>query len=193
MKLLTFFAISVLIVGMISLVLAANENNGIGHNLSQQIAEKRLEFKSGNFTTSLGQFLNVKELSASLRELRDNNTSVKTNLTLIKVENNESKLEVELENGNNKTIKIMPSTASEAAIARLGLKVCNESNNCTLTLKEVGNGNQTKVVYETQVERHYRILGIFAAKAQTKAEVDAETGAVSINKPWWTSISTEQQ
>lgn len=168
------------------------EKSGIGATLSQQIAVKREEFRSGNFTTNLGRFLNVKEIVAGLLELREGNSSVKTKLKLIKVEGNESKLEAELSNGKNAEIKIMPDTASQTALARLKLKVCSETNNCTIELKEVGQGNQTKVVYETQVERHYKILGIFQAKAENKADVDAETGDVSVNEPWWASLSTKQ-
>jgi len=33
-------------------------------------------------------------------------------------------------------IKIMPDVASEAALSRLRLRVCNETNNCTIELKD---------------------------------------------------------
>lgn len=205
MKIFMLFALSFLIVTA-SIAYAANNktndnsqagnsnqsNRGIGQNLSQQIAEKRTEYRSGNFTTSLGQFLNVKEIVSGLLELREGNITVKTNLSLTKVENNKSKLEAELSNGRKAQIKIMPETASETALARLRLKVCNESNNCTIVLKEVGNGNQTKVEYNVQIERHSRILGIFQKKMQVSAEVDAETGAIiGEHKPWWAFIAAE--
>ena len=168
-------------------------DNGIGQELSQRIEELRTEFRYGNFTTSLGEYLNVREIGAGIRELRENNISVRTRLNLTKVGNNDSKLEVELSNGRNAEIKVMPSAASEIALARLKLKVCNETNNCTIELKEVGKGNDTRVAYETQVERHYRILGIFSAKAQNKIQIDAETGdVISENKPWWAFISSKQ-
>ena len=109
-----------------------------------------------------------------------------------KVEGNETKLQVKLSNGRNAEIKIMPSTASERALERLRLKVCNESNNCTIQLKEVGSGNETRAAYEVQLERHSRILGIFAAKMHVETEVDAENGEVlRERKPWWAFLATE--
>ena len=193
MKLFMLLVLSVLVVGIVSAANSTNNNsNGIGKNLSQQIAEKQTEYKSGNFTTSLGQFLNVKEIVAGMLELKEGNTIVKTKLNLTKVDNNESRLEVKLSNGRTAEIKIMPSTASEIALTRLRIKVCNETNNCTIELKEVGNGDNGKVEYNVQIERHSKILGIFQKKMQVSAEVDAETGnVISEHKPWWAFIATE--
>lgn len=109
-----------------------------------------------------------------------------------KREGNETKIQAKLSNGRNAEIKIMPSTASETALARLRLKVCNESNNCTIQLKEVNVGNETRAAYEIQIERHSRILGIFSAKMHIETEVDAENGEViGEHKPWWAFIATE--
>jgi len=105
---------------------------------------------------------------------------------------NRTRFNVQLSNGRNAEIKIMPSTASETALARLRLKVCNESNNCTIQLKEVGSGNETRAAYEVQLERHSRILGIFAKKMQVQTQVDAENGeVVQTKKPWWAFLATE--
>jgi len=107
---------------------------------------------------------------------------------------NISKLKVQLSNGRNAEIKIMPDTASATALAKLGMKVCNETNNCTIQLKEVGQGNQTKAVYEVQLERHSRILGIFSAKMHVNAEIDSENGEViQVKKPWWAFLATEPE
>jgi hypothetical protein len=104
------------------------------------------------------------------------------------------KLHAKLSNGRNAEIKIMPDTASERALTRLRLKVCNETKNCTIELKQVGTGNQTRLAYEVQAERHSRILGLFQAKMQVRAQVDAENGEViSVGKPWWAFLATEPQ
>jgi hypothetical protein len=106
---------------------------------------------------------------------------------------NKTKFKVHLSNGRNAEIKIMPETASETALARLRLKVCNETNNCTIQLKEVGKDNETRASYEIQIERHTRILGIFRAKVQNKVHIDAESGNITaVEKPWWTFISAEE-
>jgi hypothetical protein len=106
-------------------------------------------------------------------------------------ETNKSKIKVKLSNGRNAEIKIMPYRASLRALERLGLKVCNESNNCTIQLKEVGKGNETRASYEIQVERHFKVLGLFKTKAQVRAEIDAENGEVKEHKPWWAFLASE--
>jgi len=109
-------------------------------------------------------------------------------------EQNKTKLKVQLSNGKNSEIKIMPDTASETALARLKLKVCSEENGCTIELKEVGQGNETKAAYEVQVQRHFKLLGMFKTKAQVKAQVDAENGEViQVNKPWWAFLASESE
>ena len=101
------------------------------------------------------------------------------------------KVSVKLSNGRNAEVKVMPSTASETALARLRLKVCSTDNNCTIELKQVGTGENSKVAYEVQAERHAKLLGLFATKMEVRAEVNAETGEVKVGKPWWAFLATE--
>lgn len=126
--------------------------------------------------------------------IRSGNHTVKTrfNITEEVGENNETI--IKFENGNfSREIKVMPDTASEMALQRLRMRVCNESNNCTIELKDVGADKARKIAYELQVERHYKILGIFNAKVQERAEVNAETGEVTSSaKPWWNSLASVQ-
>lgn len=98
------------------------------------------------------------------------------------------------ENGKNMEVKIMPDTASERALERLKLNVCSEENNCSIELKEVGNGNQTKAAYEVKVEKQARVLGLFKTKMQVQAQVDAENGEViQTKKPWWAFLASESE
>lgn len=104
---------------------------------------------------------------------------------------NDSKKYFNLSNGRKAEIKIMPSTASEKAIERLG------ELNFTIELKEVGNAEsmlenkQPKPVYELTGEKQGRFLGIFKIMASEKVQVDAETGEViKVIKPWWTFLAT---
>jgi hypothetical protein len=164
--------------------------NGIGQNLSLQLVERRTNYSAGNFTTSLGNFLNVREISSGLREFREGNVSVRTKLNLTKVENNGSRLEVKLSNGRNAEIKIMPVRASEIALAILKLKFCNETNNCTIELKEVGN----RTVYNLHAQKNVKVFGLFRAKMNVETNVDAENGKViSEIKPWWGKFAREAQ
>lgn len=82
----------------------------------------------------------------------------------------------------NKEIKIMPDTASERAIERLG------ELNFTIVLKEVGQ--DAKIVYEMNATKEARVIGIFKAKAEVKAQVDAQTGEISVKKPWWAFLAS---
>src|SRR3989344_2089947 len=168
-------------------------NQGIGQELNEQIRERKEEIKNGNYTGPLGQLLNVKELTANLRELRVNGVSAQTslNITIETDSEGKTKLRTKLKNGQEKEIKIMPDTASEKALERLKLKVCSPEKNCTIQLKDVGSGETEKVQYEVQLERHSRILGLFHKKMQIRAEVDAENGDVNIHKPWWALLDAE--
>ena len=85
----------------------------------------------------------------------------------------------------------MPDTASERALERLKIKVCSTENNCTIQLKDVGNGKDEKIQYELQIERHSKILGIFQKKMKVSADIDSETGETKIHKPWWAFIASE--
>ncbi len=105
---------------------------------------------------------------------------------------NRTRLKTQLSNGANAEIKVMPNTASERAIERLQLKVCNSENGCSIELKEVGSGEQVKAAYEVQAQKEARVLAMFKTKMQVKAQVDAENGEViQAKKPWWAFIATE--
>ena len=117
-------------------------------------------------------------------------TDVKTNLN-VNV-SSDSQTNVELSNGKRAAIKIMPSTASETAIARIRLNVCSEENNCTIEIKEVSSQNEVHAVYEVKAEKEYKALGLFKARGNVVADVDIETGiVVKTSRPWWAAISTE--
>jgi len=172
-----------------------NENEGIGTALSSEIHAKQDLHKEGNYTISLGKFLNVKVMSADLREIRIGNATVETdmNLSIEDDEDNNTHMNAHLNNGNNLEIKTMPDAASAKALTRLGLKVCNESNNCTITLKETGINNEDKAQYELKADRNVKVLGLFNAKMHVEARIGAATGEIIQSKvPWWSAISTKE-
>ena len=52
--------------------------------------------------------------------------------------------------------------------------------------------NQVRAVYEVQAQRNSKVLGIFSARMQVQAQVDAETGeTIQLNKPWWAFLAVE--
>ena len=148
-----------------------------------------------------------KDSAGVLKKIRIHmkNVSVLTDLNLTSEGdvNGTVKLHARIRNGSYSEVKVMPVTASEKALLALRLKRCNESNNCTIELKEVGIGSikgrgestvKARIAYEVEGEKHYKFLGIFKSKARVKAEIDAESGDVILTKkPWWASLSSEAE
>mgnify|MGYP001597998116 CR=1 FL=1 len=168
-----------------------NVSSGRGRGLGQTI---RNRVHAGIYTNEDGDEIRVSEMARNKIRLMVKNKSAdcdECNITEEK-DNNKTKLKIHLSNGKAFEIKIMPNTVSERALEKLKLKFCDDSNNCTIQLKEVGIGNKTRVAYEIQVERHYKLLLLFKAKALNKAQVDAETGEIVIvKKPWWAFLASK--
>ena len=98
----------------------------------------------------------------------------------------------QLSNGRNISIKVMPETASQRAIERLRLRVCSPENNCTIELREVGQGNQSQAAYEIRARKQAKLFGLIQTQMRVQAHVDAENGQViRVQKPWWAFLATE--
>jgi len=208
-KELIVFVMVLLILGIVS---AANisgqakqvqgQNTGEESEITKQIGNDsglgqtiRERVKAGTYISENGKEIEVSELANKLR-LRVRNVSVDCdcNLTQEKVQN-KTRLKIQLSNGKNIEIKIMPDVASETALQRLRIKVCSQENNCTIQLKEVGTKNKSELraAYEMQIERHARILGLFRTKMQSRIQIDAENGEIiQIKKPWWAFLASEE-
>ena len=106
--------------------------------------------------------------------------------------NNSERFQMHLSNGRFSDIKIMPEVANERALERLRIRVCNESQNCTMVLKEVGQGNETRPIYEVNATGNFRLFGLFKTRAKESVQIDSSTGEViSLKRPWWSFISTK--
>ena len=97
-----------------------------------------------------------------------------------------------LSNGRLASIKYMPDTASEVALNRLGTK-CMKYN-CTVELKEVGEGNEAKLVYTINTEKEAKLFGLISKKMKVMAQVNAENGQIisAKGKSWWAFLATEE-
>ncbi len=126
----------------------------------------------------------------------DDNIIPKTNDETKNEVKTEVKSEVKSNNNDNLDgdllgIKIMPEKASQIALEKLGVKICSTNNNCTIELKTVGSaGNEIKQ-YEMQLEKDSKLFGLFPMKMHVSAIVDAQTGDVKVNKPWWAFLASE--
>lgn len=109
-------------------------------------------------------------------------THDKTNFTTEKEveiyvdENNKTIIKTTFKDGNSVEIKVMPETAAAKAISKLKLKYCNDSNNCTIEMKELTFKDKARMIYQVRVIKESRFLWFFKAKKQVMANIDAETG-----------------
>ncbi|MFA4960470.1 MAG: hypothetical protein WC548_02295 [Candidatus Pacearchaeota archaeon] len=183
------YTLSFVLLLAISLVLAQNTGAGEDDSKSNGL---QIKIKSGSYLNSDGEQMQIN--AENEIKLKVGNVEANSSLEIDQEQDNQNrtKLKINLSNGRNAEIKIMPNTASERAIERLQLKNCNPDNNCTIQLKEVGNGNQTKVAYEIKAEKESRILGFIKTKMKVEAQVNAETGEViQTKKPWWAFVAVE--
>lgn len=82
-------------------------------------------------------------------------------------------------------IKVMPETASQRAIERLGELGFNA------TLKSNSNKNGWRAYYELNGEKEGKMFGLFKVNGEVSAEVDAETGnVIKTHKPWWAFMAS---
>lgn len=216
MKKILSFAIAFLL--MVSVVLAAGQQGAddkgpeavqISEPSQHEEIQERIETKkqvkteemlapskvqTGEYSTAGGKKVQVQEQEGNQIKFQANGIAARTSMQMNReFAEGETKLKVQLSNGRHAEIKIMPDTASARAIERLQLKVC-QPENCQIELKEVGQGEQTRAAYEVQAQKQVKVLGLFKAKMQVQAQIDAENGEViSSKKPWWAFIASDAE
>ena len=170
------------------------ENIQERREISEEVRENiREKMRNGEELSVAKKGLILRKINGEIMELEAKKVRIKTRLELNN-EGNGSEIKTRLSNGRNAEIKIMPDVASEKALTRLRLKVCNESNNCTIELKEVGQGNQTRAVYEARVKKTFRLFGIFKNREEILTQIDAETGEeLETRRPWWAWMASESE
>ncbi len=166
---------------------------GTGQGLA---AGQRVRVQEGEFTNQQGQRMMLKRQANERIHFEAGGVSAECpicgqNMTEERFQNR-TRLYARLSNGRNAEIKVMPDTASETALQRLRLRNCDE--NCTIELKEVGAGNMTRAAYEVRAQRNSKVFGLFRARMNVQAQVDAETGEMlQVKKPWWAFLATEAE
>jgi hypothetical protein len=193
MKKWIFFIITGMLLVSLASVMAINDSNGNnGMIVGNDSDEHGCKASAGySWCGEREECIKSWETNCTELELKD---KVKTNMNLTSLKENNKTIDMALmSNGKNAMIKVMPETASATAIARLSIKVCNVSNNCTIELKEVGNGNQTRAAYEIKAEKEVKVLGFIKTRMKVSAQVDAESGNVtSMKKPKWAFLAKEE-
>jgi len=150
----------------------ASENMQIGTQIKEQVQAQ------------------IKQLTENKMQIQNQNVTANTDMELTQEQN---QIRAQLSNGNYANIMVMPDVASDIAMERLRLRVCSEENNCTIELKETGQGNETKAMYEVKAEKKARLFGLIQMKMQVKAQVNAENGEVmKEERPWWAFLAIEE-
>lgn len=164
------------------------QNQGEQTQLQNQV---QVQAQVGTYMNQNGEQMQIIAAERGGMNLRVRNVSMHTNMNMTQNRTqNKTRLMVHMSNGMNSEIKIMPDVASAKALEVLGAK-CDERN-CTIELKEVGTGNQTRAAYEIRTQKESRVLGLFRARMNVQMHVDAETGAIIMSKkPWWAFVATE--
>jgi thiol:disulfide interchange protein len=164
------------------------QNQGNDTGLQNQV-----QVQTGAYMNQAGEQMQIQSGEGNEVKLQSGNVEAKTTMNMTQEQvQNRTKLQVKLSNGLNAEVKVMPNTASETALARLGAKC--EQNNCTIELKEVGTGNQIRAAYEIKTQKQVKVLGLFKAQMKVQAQVDAENGEViQSKKPWWAFLAAESE
>jgi len=186
-KVMLFLLVGVFLIGFV-----VAQGQGTGQGLEADTPDQQ-RVRAGNYVGENGQQIMIQQQSNNQIQLRVNNVSADCGLDLIQKQvQNKTGLETKLSNGRNAEIKVMPNTASEIALQRLRLKNCNEEEGCSIELKEVGQGEQAKLAYEMKTQRQSKFFGLFRARMNIQAQVDAESGEIiRVKKPWWAFLASE--
>jgi len=172
--------------GLESNVATATSNQGSENQLQIQTS-----LQSGSYQNQNGEQMQIQTQAGEMTRLQVGNVEARSSMNMTQEQvQNRTKLMVKLSNGMNSEIKVMPDAASAKALEVLGAKC--EERNCSIELKEVKQGNQTKAAYEIKTQKQAKILGLFQAKLQVQAQVDAENGEViQSKKAWWAFLASE--
>jgi len=155
----------------------------------------RIEVRSGNYENSEGKQIEIRNEEEFKLKVGDIEAKSEMEIESEYDSNQKIKLTTQLSNGKKAEVKIMPDTASEKALERLRLKVCNSENGCSIELKEVGKTESEKqLAYELKAQKEARLLGIFKTEMQVEAQINAETGEIiQTGKPWWAFLASESE
>jgi hypothetical protein len=120
------------------------------------------------------------------REIFVEGTGIESDLEIIeRFVDGEIKLGVNLSDGNEQEIEVLPNRASEIAKGRLKI------NNLVIELEEVGEGDGLRAVYIARGNKSGKLLGMFKINLKLGAKIDSETGdVIDFDRPWWAFLVT---
>jgi len=184
----------ILLVGFAIILLAMTFSIVQADNMEVGEAEK-ISIQTGNYIGEQGEDIQIQVMAQNEVQLRVGETTADCDCELVRERvQNKTRLYAKLSNGEHAEIKVMPDRASETALQRLRVNHCTEEDECRIELKEVGVGNELKMVYELKTQRNARVFGLFRTRMEVQAQVDVDTGEiVRVRKPWWAFLASEPE
>jgi cysteine-rich repeat protein len=96
------------------------------------------------------------------------------------IKNNRSRMKAKLSTGAEQDIIFLPDEALQVAFDEL------TSQNITIELREITEGNTVKAVFSAKTIKPGRLLGIFNTQVNLETLIDTETGEIiKTNRPFW--------
>ncbi|MGY4884980.1 MAG: hypothetical protein ACP5NZ_05370 [Nanobdellota archaeon] len=169
------------------------QNQGNSDNQNSQNQNQNENQNQENEDNNQGQSpqLQVQTNGKSGSTIKSQNGNVEAKTSMEMSQDEAGKTYAELSNGMKAEVKVMPETASQKALAVLRAKC--EARGCQIELKEVGKGDQAKLVYEVKAKKDVKALGLIKSEMTVKAQIDVETGEViKTKKAWWGFLAKEQ-
>lgn len=153
--------------------------------------KEKIRKNKGEFRVE-GKSVLINEMSGEQKEIIAGKINARTELNLTADDfGNGTSLRAILSNGRFADVKIMPDRAAAVALEKLRAKC--EERNCSIELKEVGVGNNTRAAWVVETDKESRVFLIFKKRMIAKAEIDSETGEIlRIKKPWWAFLAKEK-
>jgi len=188
---LSLFVVSLMLLSTLSFVCADNDNKGNARVQSEYELQERehvgdyLENENPNLIMN-SNGSQIRERAEEMREFQIRNQSFSSHLNL--TIQNQSRIRVNLSNGMQREIKVLPEVAAERA------REVFRSRNMTLVLKEVPQEENATLVYEAEGNRTLALFGLFKIRANLRTQIDAESGeVVETSRPWWSFLASSPE
>ena len=200
-NIVSLFVLGILFLSALSFVVADNDDKGypeesLGDHIQtqneSQIQDRvHVENQSGEGNPNLIMGNNgsqIQNRAEERKEFKIHGQNVYSNLNMSFYEDanrTQSRIRVNLSNGTQREIKVLPETAAERA------REVFRNQNMTLVLKEVPNGNNSTLVYEAESNSTMAIFGLFKVRANLRTQIDADNGdIIETSKPWWSFLAS---
>lgn len=91
-----------------------------------------------------------------------------------------------MRNGEDFEINVDPSEVMDRAMSRVKLRMCDESNDCSMNLREFIRDKISRVAYSVNAQQPGKLFGFIKTNMNVQVDVDAGNGdVINVKTPWW--------